>query len=106
PARRRPGPFEKGLREAVGIDLLALLLLKSSNKSSFPKTIPRPRFARAPLSKGGKRLRRLCAPCGITRRNYSGPRYNVSLLHELKMDFFNGREAVKKDGRGGDFVVE
>ena len=26
PARRRPGPFEKGLREAVGIDLLALLL--------------------------------------------------------------------------------
>ncbi len=28
PARRWPGPFEKGLREAVGIDLLALLLLE------------------------------------------------------------------------------
>ena len=31
PARRRPGPFEKGLREAVGIDLLAPFLSKSSN---------------------------------------------------------------------------
>ena len=61
PAPAGPGPFEKGLREAVGIDCWHFFYLESKIEAVILKQSPALASLGHPLSKGGKRLRRLGA---------------------------------------------
>ena len=85
PAPAGPGPFEKGLREAVGIDLRALLLLKSSNRRWCSRgQSPALASLRGPLCQRGQAASPLVRSCGIIRWNYPGPLYNFSQFYKLK----------------------
>ena len=64
PARRRPGPFEKGLRRSRwGLICRHYFDLKSEVEDGTSRDNPPPSLRSAtPFAKGGKRLRRLWGP--------------------------------------------
>ncbi len=74
PARRRSGPFEKGLpRSGWGLTCRHCFYLKAQIEADFLRQSPALASLSPPFAKGGKRLRRLCAPAAGAERGRPAP---------------------------------